>query len=217
MGNINTNNILCNHNLYFDDLYEVDWFSKNNWQIYLSNEEYRKNIIIKKGKITLSNINNLTLTLQKKIKISEKNIKKLLMPLFFDFNSNEKFNILIQLSNNINKHENNDDNNDENNDENKKKNFFFNYIIKCKKNNIYLNDNIFEKSDKNKINILFNFEYNNILSSSIDFIQSIEYKEDIITHIIKTNNLYYINEEIYLNVIIKINKLNENEYIKLNL
>ena len=66
MGNINTNNILCNHNLCFDDLYEVDWFSKNNWQIYLSNEEYRKNIIIKKGKITLSNINNLTLTLQKK-------------------------------------------------------------------------------------------------------------------------------------------------------
>ena len=150
------------------------------------------------------------------------------MPLFFNFNSNENFNILIQLSNNINNNEinnneinnneiNNNQYNDEKKSENNNKNYFFNYIIKCKKNKIYLNDNIFEKCDKNKINILFNFEYNNILSSSIDFIQSIEDKEDILNHIIKTNNLYYINEEVYLNIIIKVNKLNENEYIKLNL
>ena len=220
MGNINISNISCNYNLCLDDLYEVDWFSEKNWKIYISNEEYRNNYSIKKGKFILSNMNNVNIILNKKININEKNIKNLLLPFFFNFKSKCEFNILINLSNNNNETRTIDNiNNIQNN--------IFSFNIKCFENKIYLNDVIFENNNKNLLNIFFNFEHKNILSSKIIFIQGNnqdkkdkDYKEDKVdkeNNILQKNNLYYDNEHIYLNIIIQINKLDSNEYIKLNL
>ena len=207
MGNINMNNISCNYNVCLDDLYEVDWFSEKNWKIYISNEIYRNNYIIKKGKCILSNMNDVNIILNKKININEKNIKNLLLPFFFNFKSKCEFNILINLSN---------DNNEKRSINNINNIFTFN--IKCVENKIYLNDNIFENNNKNLLNIFFNFEHKNILSSKIIFIQdNKENKEDKENNILQKNNLYYDNEHIYLSIIIQVNKLESDEYIKLNL
>ena len=65
MGNINISNISCNYNVCLDDLYEVDWFSEKNWKIYISNEEYRNNYIIKKGKFILSNMKDVNIILNR--------------------------------------------------------------------------------------------------------------------------------------------------------
>jgi hypothetical protein len=210
MGNINMHDISCNYNLCLDDLYEIDWFSENNWDIHISNEEYRKKISIKKGKIILSDMNNINILLKKKININEKNIKKILLPLFFNFQSKCEFNILINLSNE----------NTENlvvDEINNITNSLFTFNIKCIDDKIYINDFIFNNNDKNLLNILFNFEYKNILSSTIDFIQNNIQNEDKINHINKKNNLYYDNNYIFLCIIIQIHKLDSNEYIKLNL
>ena len=67
MGNINISNISCNYNVCLDDLYEVDWFSEKNWKIDISNEIYRNNYIIKKGKFILSNMKDVNIILMKKI------------------------------------------------------------------------------------------------------------------------------------------------------
>ena len=214
MGNINMNNISCNYNVCLDDLYEVDWFSEKNWKIYISNEIYRNNYIIKKGKCILSNMNDVNIILNKKININEKNIKNLLLPFFFNFKSKCEFNILINLSNDNNQTKSKYNiNNIQNN--------IFTFKIKCFENKIYLNDIIFENNNKNLLNIFFNFEHKNILSSKIVFIQdnkeNKENKEDKENFILQKNNLYYDNEHIYLNIIIQINKLDSNEYIKLNL
>ena len=214
MGNINISNISCNYNVCLDDLYEVDWFSEKNWKIYISNEEYRNNYSIKKGKIILSNMKDVNIILNKKIKINEKNIKNLLLPFFFNFKSKCEFNILINLSNDNNEKKSIDNiNNIQNN--------IFTFNIKCFENKIYLNDIIFENNNKNLLNIFFNFEHKNILSSKIVFIQdnkeNKENKEDKENFILQKNNLYYDNEHIYLNIIIQINKLDSDEYIKLNL
>ena len=219
MGNINISNISCNYNLCLDDLYEVDWFSEKNWKIYISNEEYRNNYIIKKGKFILSNMKDVNIILNKKININEKNIKNLLLPFFFNFKSKCEFNILINLSNNNETRTLDNINNIQNN--------IFTFNIKCFENKIYLNDIIFENNNKNLLNIFFNFEHKNILSSKIIFIQGNnqdkkdkDYKEDKVdkeNNILQKNNLYYDNEHIYLNIIIQINKLDSNEYIKLNL
>ena len=211
MGNINLSNISCNYNVCLDDLYEVDWFSEKNWKIYISNEIYRNNYIIKKGKFILSNMNDVNIILNKKININEKNIKNLLLPFFFNFKSKCEFNILINLSNNNNeKISINNINNIQNN--------IFTFNIKCFENKIYLNDIIFENNNKNLLNIFFNFEHKNILSSKIIFIQdNKENKEDKENNILQKNNLYYDNEHIYLSIIIQVNKLESDEYIKLNL
>ena len=210
MGNINISNISCNYNVCLDDLYEVDWFSETHWKIYISNEEYRNNYIIKKGKFILSNMKDVNIILNKKININEKNIKNLLLPFFFNFKSKSEFNILINLSN---------DNNEKRSINNIQNNIFT-FNIKCFENKIYLNDTIFENNKKNLLNIFFNFEHKNILSSKIVFIQDTkdkENKEDKENIILQKNNLYYDNEHIYLNIIIQINKLDSDEYIKLNL
>lgn len=221
MGNINISNISCNYNVCLDDLYEVDWFSEKNWKIFISNEEYRNNYSIKKGKIILSNMKDVNIILNKKIKINEKNIKNLLLPFFFNFKSKCEFNILINLSNDNNEKKSIDNiNNIQNN--------IFTFNIKCFENKIYLNDIIFENNNKNLLNIFFNFEHKNILSSKIIFIQDNnqdnnqgkkekDCKLDKENNILQKNNLYYDNEHINLNIIIKIIKLDSNEYIKLNL
>jgi len=217
MGNINISNISCNYNVCLDDLYEVDWFSEKNWKIYISNEEYKNNYSIKKGKFILSNMKDVNIILNKKININEKNIKNLLLPFFFNFKSKIEFNILINLSNNNNETISiNNINNIQNN--------IFTFNIKCFENKIYLNDIIFENNNKNLLNIFFNFEHKNILSSKIIFIQDNnqgkkekDCKLDKENNILQKNNLYYDNEHINLNIIIKIIKLDSNEYIKLNL
>ena len=217
MGNINISNISCNYNVCLDDLYEIDWFSEKNWKIYISNEEYRNNYSIKKGKIIFSNMNDINIILNKKININEKNIKNLLLPFFFNFKSKCEFNILINLSNDNNEKKSIDNiNNIQNN--------IFTFNIKCFENKIYLNDIIFENNNKNLLNIFFNFEHKNILSSKIIFIQDNnqgkkekDCKLDKENNILQKNNLYYDNEHINLNIIIKIIKLDSNEYIKLNL
>ena len=223
MGNINISNISCNYNVCLDDLYEVDWFSEKNWKIYISNEEYRNNYSIKKGKFILSNMKDVNIILNKKININEKNIKNLLLPFFFNFKSKCEFNILINLSN---------DNNEKRSIEyiSNIQNNIFTFNIKCFENKIYLNDIIFENNNKNLLNIFFNFEHKNILSSKIVFIQDNnqdtqytqdtqdkDYKVDKENNILQKNNLYYDNEHINLNIIIQINKLDSDEYIKLNL
>ena len=68
MGNINIHNVSCNYNMCLDDLYEVDWFSEQNWKINISNKKYINNYSIKKGKFILSNMNNVNIILNKKIK-----------------------------------------------------------------------------------------------------------------------------------------------------
>jgi len=203
-----------------DDLYEVDWFSEQNWKINISNKKYINNYSIKKGKFILSNMNNVNIILNKKIKINERKIKKLLLPLFFNFKAKCEFNILINISNNdINIDNNIDNDNDINN--NTLQNNIFSFKIKCVENNIYLNNIIFKNNNKNLLNILFNFEHQNIISSKIIFIQDDKDdkndKDDKENFILKKNNLYYDNEYINLSIIIQINKLESNEYIKLNL
>jgi hypothetical protein len=210
MGNININNISCSYNVCLDDLYEVDWFSEKNWKIDISNEIYRNNYIIKKGKFILSNMKDVNIILMKKINVSEKNIKNLLLPFFINFKSKCEFNILINLSNENNEKKSIDNiNNIQNN--------IFTFNIKCFENKIYLNDIIFENNNKNLLNIFFNFEHKNILSSKIVFVHDTKDKEDKENTILQKNNLYYDNEHIYLSIIIQINKLDSNEYIKLNL
>jgi len=217
MGNINISNISCNYNICLDDLYEVDWFSEKNWEIDISNKKYISNYSIKKGKITLLNMNDVNIILNKKIK---KNIKNLLLPLFFNFKSKCEFSIIINISNNDNENDKNNNITKTNLIENINdiKNNVFAFTIKCIENKIYLNDIIFKNNNKNLLNILFNFEDQNILSSKITFIQdNNQYKQDKENFILKKNNLFYKNEYIYLSIIIQIHKLESNEYIKLNL
>jgi len=240
MGNINIRNISCGYNICLDDLYEVDWFSEKNWEIDISDKKYKNNYSIKKGKFTLSNMNDVNIILNKKIK---KNVKNLLLPLFFNYKSKCEFNILINLSNNddINYDNNNDNNNNDNNnninykndvisktslleDINNTKNNIFTFTIKCVDNKIYLNDLIFENNNnKNLLNIFFNFEHQNILSSKIVFVQNNNLdnnqnnNQDKENFILQKNNLFYKNEYINLSIIIQIQKLESNEYIKLNL
>ena len=161
-------------------------------------------------------MNYVNIILNKKININEKNIKNLLLPFFFNFKSKCEFNILINLSNNNETRTLDNINNIQNN--------IFTFNIKCFENKIYLNDIIFENNNKNLLNIFFNFEHKNILSSKIVFIQDNnqdtqdkDYKSDKENNILQKNNLYYDNEHINLNIIIKINKLDSDEYIKLNL
>ena len=213
MGNINS--AVCNYNICSDDLYELDWFSKHTWDIYVENSIYKNKINIKKGVIHLSDIGNTSMLFKRNINIHKNNITKLLIPFQFSFKCEKDFTIIIVLSNSNNNLQ----------DINNLSNELFYFEIKCINNKIYFdtdNNNYFDNNDKNLLNIMYNFEHKNILNSNIQFIHNNNTNKNSnndsnILFELNKNKLFYDTENIYIHVFIKINCLENNEYIKIHL
>ena len=100
MGNIiNLDNLQCQYNMCTDDIYELDWFSNKTWNIELSDKKYNDNISINKGKIKLSSLENTSILFHRKINIVDEKIYKLLIPLYLEFYTENPFEFGLFLTN----------------------------------------------------------------------------------------------------------------------